>query len=151
MAVWTPVPAVTVKVVGLAWRGDALLLGEVEDSSGRVKGLRPLGGRVEFGETREAALHREFLEELGCAVEVTGAWRAFENIYEHEGAMGHEFIFAADVTLGEKTLYERESIAFCEDEGTLCRAVWQSPRSLPPDVELYPSGLLALLEAERGF
>ena len=92
MAVWTPSPCVTVKVIGLAWRGDELLVAEVEESNGRVKGLRPLGGRIEFGETREEALRREFAEELGCTIELTGPWHAFENIYEHEGAMGHEFI-----------------------------------------------------------
>ena len=147
MALWKPSPALTVKVVGLAWRGEELLLGEVEDSSGRVKGLRPLGGRVDFGETREAALRREFLEELNCPIELTGSWHCFENIYEHEGATGHEFIFAADVVLKAQALYDRDSIAFCEDECTPCRAVWQSPGNLPNGVELYPSGLLALLAA----
>ena len=145
MTVWTPKAAVTVKVVGLAWRGDELLLGEVEDSSGRVKGLRPLGGHIEFGETREDALKREFAEELGCDVTLAGPWHAFENIYEHEGATGHEFIFAANVRLGDEALYGRERIAFREDEGMPCVAVWQSPATMPAGVELYPTGLLALI------
>jgi NADH pyrophosphatase NudC (nudix superfamily) len=68
MAIWKPKPFIRVKVLGLVWRGDELLAGEVEDSSGRVTGVRPLGGCVEFGETREAAIRREFQEELGCAV-----------------------------------------------------------------------------------
>ena len=90
MTVWTPSPAIAVKVIGLAWRGRELLVAEVEQSDGRVKGVRPLGGSIEVGETREQALVREFAEELRCEVAVTGAWHAFENIYEHEGARGHE-------------------------------------------------------------
>src|SRR6187551_1612754 len=101
LTVWTPTPAVTVKVIGLAWRGAELLVAEVEESDGRVKGVRPLGGTIEFGETREAALAREFAEELGCAMSVVGPWHAFENIYRHEGATGHEFIFAANIRLGD--------------------------------------------------
>jgi len=146
MTVWTPNPTVTVKVVGLAWRGDALLLGEVEDSAGRIKGLRPLGGHVEFGETREDALRREFAEELGCDVTVSGPWHAFENIYKHEGATGHEFIFAANIRLGDEALYGRERVPFHEDEGTLCCAVWQPPLRMPPGVGLYPTGLMELIE-----
>src|SRR6478609_4883390 len=108
MAVWTPSPGIAVKVIGLAWRGAELLVAEVEESDGRVKGVRPLGGSIEFGETREQALKREFVEELRCEVEVTGPWRTFENIYQHEGSTGHEFIFAATIRLGDADLYRRD-------------------------------------------
>jgi hypothetical protein len=146
MTVWTPPPAVTVKVVGLAWRGRELLLAEVEDSIGRVKGLRPLGGSIEFGETREQALAREFAEELDCNIALVGPWHAFENIYEHEGATGHEFIFAAAIRLGDEALYHRDRVPFLEHEGTRCCAVWLDPLRLPSGAELYPSGLLEALE-----
>lgn len=146
MTAWTPSPAVTVKVVGLAWRGEQLLLSEIEDSSGRMKGLRPLGGHVEFGETREDALRREFAEELNCPITVSGPWHAFENLYEHEGATGHEFIFAANIALGDAALYRQERVSFLEHEGTPGMALWQSPRDLPQGVELYPDGLLPLIE-----
>lgn len=60
MTVWRPSQQIRVKVIGLAWRKDQLLAAEVEDDSGRIKGVRPLGGAIEFGESREEALHREF-------------------------------------------------------------------------------------------
>ena len=141
MTVWTPTPAIAAKVIGLAWRGSELLVAEVEESDGRVKGLRPLGGAIEFGETREQALVREFAEELGCAIEVTGAWHTFENLFEHEGARGHEFVFAANVRLGDAALYRRDRFAYLEHDGARCCAVWIDPRHLPPGMALYPAGL----------
>jgi ADP-ribose pyrophosphatase YjhB (NUDIX family) len=147
VTVWTPSPIILVKVLGLAWQGERMLLGEVEDSSGRVKGVRPLGGAVEFGETREQTLAREFREELGCGVSIAGPWHAFENIFEHEGHIGHEYMFAANVLLDDAALYARERIAFLEADGTGCSAVWLDPRNLPPGVVLYPSGLAALLRS----
>jgi hypothetical protein len=33
-----------------------------------------------------------------------GAWHAFENIYDHKGALGHEIIFATDVELIDASL-----------------------------------------------
>ena len=146
MTVWTPSPAIAVKVVGLAWRGRELLVAEVEQSDGRVKGVRPLGGSIEVGETREQALVREFAEELRCEVAVTGAWHAFENIYEHEGARGHEFIFAAAIRLGDPDIFRRDRFDFLEHEGTRCCAVWLDPLQLPPGVALYPDGLLQAIE-----
>lgn len=149
MTIWRPAAAIRVKVLGLVWRADALLAAEVETDDGRVKGLRPLGGSIEFGETRETALRREFREELGCDLTISGAWIALENIYVHEGATGHEIIFAANVALHDPSIYARDVVRFTEDTGESCTARWVSPSALPGGVELYPSGLASLLQAER--
>ncbi len=147
MTVWRPSSKIQVKVLGLVWRGAQLLVAEVEDDGGRVKGVRPLGGTIELGETREAALGREFHEELGCAATVTGPWHAFENLFEHEGLVGHEYIFAANASLADQRLYQSESIAFAEADLVPCRAVWRDPAALPQGIELYPAGLAALIRS----
>ncbi len=147
MAIWTPSPTIRVKVLGLAWRDAHLLACEVEDSTGRLKGMRPPGGSIEFGEMREQALAREFQEELGCSVRPSGPWHSFENIYDHEGARGHEFVFAVNVMLGDPALYGRDRIDFLESDGTRCVAAWVSPLALPVGVDLYPNGLLPLIQA----
>lgn len=146
MTVWTPSSGIAVKVIGLAWRGEELLVAEVEESGGRVKGVRPLGGTIEPGETREAALKREFAEELRCEVAIDGQWHCFENIYEHEGKAGHEFLFAANVRLGDEDIYRRDRFHYLEHEGARCCAVWLAPLSLPRGVELYPAGLARAIE-----
>lgn len=144
---WRPPQQIRAKVIGLAWRGDAVLAVEVLDDRGRVKGVRPPGGSIEFGETREQALEREFREELGCGVTINGPWAVFENIYRHEGALGHEILFAAPVRLHDAALYDRDAIAFAEDSGTPCTARWFRPEALPEGVALYPDGLAAALAA----
>jgi hypothetical protein len=72
MNTWRPAPRIRVKALGLHWRGDRLLAAEVLDDAGHVKGVRPLGGTVEFGETAEMAVIREFQEELGIVVKTNG-------------------------------------------------------------------------------
>lgn len=147
MTIWKPNPHIRVKVLGLAWRGDRLLAAPIGNSSGRVIGVRPLGGCIEFGETREDALRREFQEELGCGAAIAGPWHLFENIFEHEGNIGHEFVFAANIELSDGSFYGRDSVAYLEDDGAACSASWFSPLDLPAGVELYPRGLQALIQA----
>lgn len=147
MTPWRPPQSIRAKVIGLAWRGGHLLAVEVRDDAGRLKGVRPPGGGIAFGETREEALIREFREELGCGVTRTGPWSVFENIFRHEGALGHEIVFAADVDLHDAALYRRDAIRFREDDGTPCTARWFRPDALPEGAALFPDGLAAALGA----
>src|SRR5690606_23067881 len=90
MGIWRPASNIRLKALGLHWRDGKLLAAEVLDDAGHVKGVRPLGGTVEFGETAEAAVIREFEEELGITVKVGGAPIFMENIFTHGGQVGHE-------------------------------------------------------------
>ena len=142
MTVWRPKQAIRVIAIGLHWREDRLLAVEVTDDQGAVKGVRPLGGGVEFGETWGDALIREFQEELGITVRIAGAPLVLENLYMHHGQQGHEIVFAADVAFPEGAFAEMETIPFEEDNGTPCVARWfdlddLSARSIP----LFPLGL----------
>ncbi|MBY5820983.1 NUDIX hydrolase [Rhizobium leguminosarum] len=150
MTVWRPSQQIRVKVIGLAWWKDQLLAAEVEDDSGRIKGVRPLGGAIEFGESREEALHREFREELETDIRIVGPWHLLENIYEHQGAIGHEYIFAADIELADASLYQREEIRYSELDETAATARWFGRDSLrDAGIDLYPTGLDRLLSRWR--
>lgn len=110
-----------------------------------MKGVRPLGGTVEFGETAEAAVIREFHEELGVTVEVIGPPVFMENIYTHEGSLGHELIAIFDVKFSDTAYDTKTRIKFQEDSGTICFAEWFSLDTLdqPDRPRLYPDGLKA--------
>ncbi|WP_348632831.1 NUDIX domain-containing protein [Rhizobium sp. BK068] len=75
-----PSNRIRVKAIGLHWRDGRLLAAEVRDDSGRVTG-RPLGGSVEFGERAEAAVRREFKEELGVEIRLVSGPLVIENLY----------------------------------------------------------------------
>lgn len=143
MSSWRPPQAIRVKVLGLVSRGEDMLVVEVNRDDGQRAGVRSLGGSVQFGETREQALHREFAEELNTAIAITGPWRVFENLYVHEGQQGHEILFIADIELADRALYDRSEIIFSEDSGTTNRAVWISRADLKSgEVALFPPALL---------
>jgi 8-oxo-dGTP pyrophosphatase MutT (NUDIX family) len=146
MAVWRPSDTISVKVIGIARRGGSFLAADVEEDDGRVKGVRPLGGSAEFGETREEALRREFAEELWCSIIIREPWRAFENIHAHEGRVGHEYIFAADIELLDESLYSKDEILFPESNGSIWRARWVDCEEVKAGrLAVFPAGLEALL------
>lgn len=146
MTIWRPVQTITVKVIGLAVHKQCLLAAEVYNDKGDIKGVRPLGGHIEFGETREIALRREFLEELDTEIEITGSWNMFENLYKHEGVIGHEYVQCVSIELLDLTLYTQERIVFCEDSGAECVARWFSINACKSgELTLFPTGLVDIL------
>lgn len=144
---WRPPSHIRVKALGLHWREGRLLAAEVYDDAGRLKGVRPLGGGVEFGEGAQAALIREFKEELGIEVATRGAPVFFENIYVHEGSPGHELLVLFEVVFPPGAFDGLDRIAFREDNGAACVARWFDLHDLDIEggPELYPKGLKALL------
>ncbi|WP_209447014.1 NUDIX domain-containing protein [Rhodococcus gordoniae] len=60
--------------------------------------FRAIGGGIEFGEMAEAALRREFTEELGVTLGAVELLGVVENIFEYEANRGHEIahVFAVE-------------------------------------------------------
>jgi len=77
-----------------------------DDVTGEVF-YRPFGGGVEFGESTEAALRREIMEELGQEIEAARLLTVVENIYEFNGNPGHEIVFVYDATFKNKSVYSQ--------------------------------------------
>ncbi|KZL22935.1 NUDIX hydrolase [Pseudovibrio sp. Ad37] len=150
MHIWRPAQTIKVKALGLYWRNNRLLAAEIYDDAGNLKGVRPLGGSVEFGEDWKTALIREFREELNIQITISGDPVIMENIYEHEGQTGHEILFIANVTFPPEAFTTQEAITFQEDSGTEITARWFDPEELTPNgVDLFPTGLKQHLETLR--
>lgn len=140
---------INVKVLGIHWREGRLLAAEVRDSRGQVVGVRPLGGTVEFGESSEAAVRREFLEELGFDIGILSGPTVLENIYVFEGESGHEVFFIFVVDFAPDKLSPGDTIVYHESDGTSGIARWYDLDDLdrPAHPSLFPQGLRALLTA----
>ena len=138
------------KVIGLAFREGRLLAFEVTDDQGRLRGVRPLGGSIEYGETREEALAREFREELDTRIEIMGEWTTFESVYEKKGETRHEFLFAAPITLLDCEIPTEGGIIYPEGDGSLCTARWFEIEALARgEPTLFPDPLLPFLLSRR--
>jgi len=150
MTIWSPRQSIRVISIGLHWRDGLLLAAELRDDTGKVTGVRPLGGGVEFGETWRQALVREFKEELNVQITIGSNPLVIENLYVHEGQPGHEIVFAADVKFAEGEFDGQDVIEFEEDNGGKFTASWVDLDELNVGgVELYSTGLKALLQARR--
>lgn len=148
MAHWRPPAEIKVKALALAVHDGRFLAEDVTDDAGRLVGLRPPGGTMEFGETREATLVREMAEEIGAEIEIAGPWQVFEAIYCHEGAPGHEIVFAAPVRFTDARFCAGPPLPFREDDGTLCHARWWRPEeAAAAGLALYPDGIAGALAA----
>lgn len=147
---WRPPAQIKVKALGLHWREGKLLAAEVYDDQGNLRGVRPIGGSIEFGEQWQSALIREFKEELNVDVEIKGSPLVMENIYTHEGAVGHEVLFICEVLFSSALFKGQSTIEFKEGNGTSCIARWfdLTALDLPGGPALFPAGLKAALKGE---
>lgn len=149
MTIWRPKQNIRVIAVGLNWRGRSLLAAEVLDDSGRIIGVRPLGGGIEFGETWQQALAREFREELGVEISMSDKPLVMENIFTHEGIAGHEIVYISDIAFVGGDYNGQDTIIFSEDNGVKCTARWFDLDELDTgEIELFPSGLAVFLKAK---
>ena len=146
---WRPPQRIRVKALGLLWSHGRLLCAEVAAEEGQIKGYRPPGGSVEFGERWGQALIREWQEEFGWQVRITGAPIILENIYEHFSEIGHEIVFAAPIETAAPL--PRGPVDFAEDDGSPARAVWMDPANCP--LPIWPGGLVEGLtgRSDHGF
>lgn len=129
--------------VGLPIRNGHVLAQEGHDA---VKGsgyLRAIGGGIEFGEPSEAALRREFREELDVELGAVQLLGVIENIFEYEGAPGHEIVHVYGVESADFDAIALDSELHVLDEGS--KVAWFSISCL--DRPLYPEGSAALVRA----
>ncbi|MBM7066806.1 NUDIX hydrolase [Actibacterium sp. 188UL27-1] len=146
MAIWRPYDTIRVLALGLNWREGRLLASEVRDDAGRLTGVRPPGGGVEFGERWQDALTREFQEELEVTVSIIGAPLVMENIFTHEGVTGHEIVFATEIAFPPGWSDDTETLTLVEDNGSEHKARWFDLGQLDTGAAaLFPSGLKSRL------
>lgn len=142
---WRPRSSIRAVAVGLVSRKDEFLLARVCDDSGETVGWRPLGGEIEFGEKAEAALRREFREEIACALGDVKLLAVIENLYVHHGAPGHEIVFLFEACFIDPASQETARYRYV-DGGTEVVTEWVSVGRFTSGAEvLFPDGALPYL------
>jgi 8-oxo-dGTP pyrophosphatase MutT (NUDIX family) len=129
--------------VGLPIRSGHVLM---IDGLDRVKNEafhRAIGGGIEFGETADAALRREFLEELDVTIGETRLLGVLENIFEYEGRPGHEIAHVFAVHSPEIDAFPLDVRLKILDEGSPIRWVPIRTATRP----FYPTGVEEILRS----
>ncbi len=107
---------------------------------------RPLGGGIEFAETGEQALKREFMEEMNAEIKAIAFLKVFENIFTCEGVQGHEIVLLYQAQLQDPMLYSQEEIR-CNEADAPFLAKWVNLECFRTHEKiLYPDGLPEYLE-----
>lgn len=96
------------------------------------------GGGIEFGETAEVALKREFAEEFGLEIKVGRRLDVVENVFSYEGRVGHEIVFVFEAFLPDEKSYFPEGLPFVEPGTEGKFAEWIA---VAPDVLIYPEAV----------
>ena len=128
-----------------------MLVSEGLDTVRGLKFFRAIGGGIEFGESAETALRREFQEELGCQLQRVELLGVLENIFEYEGRSGHEVVHVFAVQSAALSSVPLDAELRVLDEGSLVR--WVPVENLRGGQRpLFPAGSLELFarhDAER--
>ena len=95
-------------VAALIWKGERFMI--CQRPSHKARGLlwEFVGGKVEAGETKEAALVRECREELGIKLSVGEVF--MDVVHEYPDLTVHLTVLSAVIAEGEPTLLEHNDI-----------------------------------------
>jgi len=130
--------------------GDRILVSEGVDDVKEQTYYRPLGGRIEFGETGAETVRRELMEEISAEVGEVRYMQTLENIFTYNGLPGHEIVLVYDGAFTDPAVYDTPEITAVEHNGTPFRAIWKRLDEFSEKTPLYPDGLMELLTISTG-
>lgn len=108
-------------VLGIARNNNKILVSQGYDKITGQTFYRCLGGGIEFLETSEEALKREYKEELGIDIDVQEFCGIAENIFVFEGRNAHELILFYNIKIKDNDFKEEYCVL---EEETQTEAFW---------------------------
>jgi ADP-ribose pyrophosphatase YjhB (NUDIX family) len=140
--------------IGIIWRNEEMLVHEIEDPTTGEIFYRPVGGGVEFGETSDEALVREFREELAIEIENLQLVGTIENLFTFNEQQCHQIEFIYTVGFVDDSLYSKDHMVGedggVNDKTITYRTNWMSLDEFGSTGErLVPDGLIDLLTDQK--
>lgn len=128
-------------------RGDLIFVSQGYDDIKEQEFYRPIGGKIEFGETAKETIHREVMEEIEAEVSELVYLETLENIFTYEGKMGHEICMIFDGRFVDESRNADDYTVIGTDDGEILYTAMWKPISffMEDNAPLYPQGLLDLL------
>lgn len=108
-------------VLGIAKNNNRILVSPGYDKVKKQIFYRCLGGGIEFLETSNEALKREYREELGIDIDVDEFCGIAENIFTFEGKEAHELILFYNIKIKESDFKEKYHMT---EDGEDTEAYW---------------------------
>ena len=108
-------------VLGIAKNNNKILVSEGYDKVKNNTFYRCLGGGIEFSETSQDALKREFKEELGIDIEVEEYCGIAENIFTFQGKQAHEIVLLYNIKIKDEDY--KDTYPMIDDDGE-SEAIW---------------------------
>lgn len=102
--------------LGILIKDDKILAVREFDRKKNEIFYRLLGGGIEFGETGEQALKREFMEELGVEIRIHKRMGVIENLFTWEGQPGHEICLLYNAEFIDKNISDKEKLLMIESQ-----------------------------------
>lgn len=122
----------------------AVLVQRGRDESRGLTFHRLIGGGIDFGETAEQAVVREWQEELSAQLLDVRLLGWVENLFTFEGAPGHELLAVHVGRVDDPHVLDRDDLGTIP--GTTSTVHWvPGSQVLDGPVPLYPPGVVRLL------
>ncbi|MGJ7442370.1 NUDIX hydrolase [Aquipuribacter sp. MA13-6] len=123
----------------------AVLVQRGRDESRALTFHRLIGGGIDFGETAEQAVVREWQEELSAQLLDVRLLGWVENLFTFEGAPGHELLAVHVGRVDDPHVLDRDDLGTIP--GTTSTVHWVPGATvLHGPVPLYPPGVVRLLQ-----
>ena len=102
---------------------DKILVYERQDDITDERFYRLVGGCIEFGESSNTALKREFEEELSLDIKNTKLISIFESIFTFNSKEMHEIVFLYESEFVDSSIYNKDIINGLEGDRAF-NAIW---------------------------
>ena len=110
--------------LGLIQHQNHLFVSQGTDRSTGKRFYRFLGGGIDFGETAEAALLREFQEEIQADLTQIEYLACLENIFRCHGKPGHEMIQLFKCQFADQRFYQLDRTFVLSEGDKKVDALW---------------------------